>query len=267
MRISESYIERKETDVLRADTLKNNLLWLRSFGCKIRTCDDLIYIDHPELPEYVARLILSTPEEAVDRLRRIFAEDKGMSIKPDIYLDEVSSSPRLQSALAENGFKPTYINVTMAKVLTPKPESTQLILKEAKLNDLGEWSSLYSRGFEHSGHEAEIDRSRWHRAFKVAPNVRQWFFMKENNAIGVCQTCEANNVVGIYSFTLCPPKRNSQNLLGAIRAIRAKIPEGGAVRAYFELRMREDSPSRRHTTKSLFGFMIIRKMTGYHHLK
>ena len=265
MRISRNYLERKEIEALRVDTLDNNILWLSSFGCKIRIYDDLIYIDHPELPEYVARLILSTPEEAMHRLRKIFAEIKEMPTKPDIYFDELSISPGLQSALTENGFKAAYINATMSKVMRPKPESTELILKQARFHDLEKWSCLYSKGFERSEREAEIDRSRWHRTFKEIPSVRQWFLMKGNNAVGVCQTCEANNVVGIYSFALSPPERNLRNLLGAMRAIRAKVSRGGPVRTYFEVREREDSPSKRHTTKSLLGFSLIRKMTGYHY--
>ncbi len=118
-------------------------------------------------------------------------------------------------------------------------------------------------GFGRVGGEAVLDRHRWRLAFG-REEVRHWFFIRRDEVVGVCQTCDAHGVVGVYSFTLIPKGRNLSLIHGAIQTLRAKLAERGRVTTYFE-RVKEGSrkPFLARPAKLFTGFKVIRVAASY----
>lgn len=249
---------------LRLAVLINNSKWLRSFGCKVRCAHELMYIQHPELPDYNACLILNPPNIALERMQMLIDEINQMPIIPNIYVDEDSISEAFHSTLTANGFKAVYTNTTMAGIVTPIPAPKDFVLNPLRFDDFDLWLSLYSEGFNRYEKDAEIDRSRWSQAFRSHEGVKHWFIIREKTPIGICQTCVGSGVVGVYSFTIKPLARSFRNLQGSIGAIRVKLTEQGNATIYLELLENEGSISRRGINRYLRELVVIRKMIGYH---
>jgi len=267
MKITSDNILYYKLEDLRNMTLNNNLLWLESFGCKIYQEKGLISIENSKMPDYFARVIISPPKQANEKALLILNEFEQESIKPEIFIDENSTSPILHSILDSKGFKPIEVNATFARVLFPGPKTLDFFLRPAEVDENKKWSSLYSRGFNHYGIKKEIDRIRWLHAFETSDSVKHWFIVKNKSLIGVCQTCIGNSVVGIYSFTLSHSNRTLSTLHGALLAIRMKLTEQGAAVAYFEKRFKENIRTKKYSAKPLLGFKVIRKLIGYRRVK
>ena len=214
-----------ELESLSEATLDNNLLWLRSFGCEVRRKENLIEIKHPQIRDYSAWLIFEHQEKTRTQLASIFEEIEGSPTAPDIYLDHYLFNPSIEQLLAENNFKPAFINLTLALKPSSKQEPAPLTLQPAERANFEQWLLLYADGFNRHGRDAEVDRRRWLHAFENSDSVRHWFFVKDNDIAGICQTCIANGVVGIYSFTLMPGFRGIRNILIAMQALRESFVE------------------------------------------
>jgi len=251
-----------QVDNLRQRALENNLLWLESFGCQIKRYENLIYVNHPNMPDYCAWLIYGSPSEALNNLRSIFAESDPKRCLPDVYIDETAFDASIHSTLVENGFIATLVNMTTAGVITPKAEATDLRLQLADPDDATRWSAFYSEGFNRSGRRAEIDRVRWQLSFENE-NVRNWFVMNGRNPIGVCQTCVGFEVTGIYSLTLKTSERGLRQLRPALKALRNRLTEKNKVTVYFERLRREQSSGKQRGSLEFHELMAIRKMIGY----
>jgi hypothetical protein len=251
-----------EITKLRADTLANNLIWLESFGCEISRHDGAIYIAHPKLPEYCAWLIVGARGEALERIRAVADGLDPGSAAPYIYVDEAAGSPELRALLGARHFAPTLVNVTKAGVWTPRAAPTDVLLRPASPGETALWASLYSEGFGRSGSDAEKDRARWEQSLKGG-RVRHWFLLRGEEAVGVCQTCAASGVVGIYSFTLKPSARNAYHLRSSLRALRAGLTSRGEITFYFERLWNRGSDNRQRITQATRRLTVVRKMVGY----
>jgi hypothetical protein len=250
-------------EALRAATLNNNLVWLKSFGCEIRHCDDSIYINHPQMRDYSAWLILGAPHRAKENLTAALGENKKLLVEPDIYVDDACSSAALETTLVEDGFKSISVSMTTAKFLSRNYAPTELTVQPADRSSFEQWTSLYSEGFNRHGHDAEVDRFRWLQSFESDDRVQHWFFTIGDRKVGVCQTCVCFGVVGIYSFTLGSGARGLRNLKKALRALRAKVAKQGETCVYWERLLPAGSHERRRRARSSSGIIVVRKLIGY----
>ncbi|MFN2491295.1 MAG: hypothetical protein ABR501_00235, partial [Pyrinomonadaceae bacterium] len=134
-------------------------------------------------------------------------------------------------------------------------------LKLAGSDDHAQWCALYAEGFARTGKAADVDRDRWRKSFGH-PDVLHWFLVQNGRSVGVCQTCIANGVAGIYSFTLLPGYRSVGRLITALRSVRAEILLRCEEIIYFErVRNRVAIPLRK---PMIFGsFKTIRKFLAY----
>ncbi len=141
--------------------------------------------------------------------------------------------------------------------------SYDVSVRAAEQWEIEQWASAYSLGFGRVGGEAVLDRHCWRLAFG-REEVCHWFFIRRDEVVGVCQTCDAHGVVGVYSFTLIPKGRNLSLIHGAIQTLRAKLAERGRVTTYFE-RVKEGSrkPFLARPAKLFTGFKVIRVAASY----
>jgi len=251
-----------QLESIRAATLNNNIIWLESFGCQVTREGNLISIEHPEVPGYNVRLIFGSSEVALTQLHAVLEQTKHRKVRPDIFIDEVSSSPAISSALNSRGFAVTAVNVTKFSSWDPAHEETPVTLQPAAPGDFDQWTSLYSDGFSHYGQEVEYDRYRWRKAF-AAQNIRHWFITREQEKLGVCQTCQGSSVTGIYSLTLKSTKRGLHYLRPAIRALRSKLTENGEVPVYFERLWNKGWFNKQRIVGDPHGFKVVRIMIGF----
>lgn len=250
-------------DGLRKATLHNNLIWLQSFGCEVEDYGDLVHIHHPQLPAYSAWLITSPAEESNRQLKNLLKRVKGASATPDIYLDEVSCDLANRQMLAENDFNNDFVSLTLVSPVLPQRNPSALTLKRADRSCFNEWLALYAEGFNRLGRDAEIDRSRWLLALERSDAVRPWFFLKGDDVVGICQTCEAEGVVGAYSFTLRPRFRGVRWIRAANCALNARAAEMGERYLYLERLLPAQSNRVRRRVNSNSRIVLIRKMFGF----
>lgn len=248
---------------LRTATLRNNLIWLQSFGCEVEDYGDLVHVRHPQIPDYSAWLIMGPPEQSARRLKRLLEELRGSDATPDIYLDEGSCDSSSQQMLAEHEFDNVSLSLTLVSPASLQSAPPALTLKRADRSSFDEWLALYAEGFNRRGAEKEIDRSRWLLALEKSDAVQPWFFQKDDDMVGICQTCRAEGVVGIYSFTLRPRCRGVRWIRAANCALTAKAAETGEPYLYLERLLPADSNRARRKVNSNARIVLVRKMFGY----
>jgi hypothetical protein len=251
------------SEELRARTLDNNLTWLESFGCEIERQAEIIYVQHRELLEYNAHLVLGLSKATLTHLESLLAEVKVPS--PHIYVDERFGTDVLLSMLENGGFRPVLISQIKASRVALRPANAIIDMKLAQAADHAQWSALYSEGFARLGKAAEADSARWQKSFGN-PRVLHWFFVYHGQQIGVCQTCIFSGVVGVYSFTLRPRYRRVTMVICAARALRTEILRRGETIIYFE-RVRNLAPVM-PTTPSMFRSLNpIRTFVDYNRVE
>jgi hypothetical protein len=256
-----------ENDVreLRAATLDNNLLWLESFGCKVRRAAGCIHVEHPWMPDYVALLVTGEPGEFLRELQMSITKMGPPTTAPDIYVDATSINPAVRSILDKNGFYEAALSLTMSGCWTPKVIPNDLQLRPVAPTEIDRWSSLYSRGFRRTGRDAQHDRVRWRHAYD-SPYVRHWFLGTADRLLGVCQTCTCSGVTGIYSFTILPPERGFRMVRMALRAIQAKLTQDGRVTVYFERVKKTGRSIRPPIRPPTDGLRVIRTWIRHCHI-
>jgi hypothetical protein len=260
---------------LRETTLANNLAWLRSFGCRTQDeGDGVVRVEHATLPDFCALLLMSPTARARRTLREFLAEVEGAHSAPDVYVEEELEKGGLgavsvEEALAARGFARLSANTTTAGEWTPRAATPELRARAATPEEHARWSALYSEGFGRAGRDARLDLARWELSFNSAAVVHWFFVGAGGEEVGVCQTCEASGVVGIYSFTLAPALRGPHALASAIHALRARLTERGKVLVYFERAKRKRARLPHHPANALRpapGFKVIRVTAGYSRL-
>jgi hypothetical protein len=261
MEINVDRFSRGGFEMIRSATMNNNFVWLEAFGCKIQRYEDLAYVNHPQLRDYSAWLILGQPETALKRLEFVLDNIKSNATAADIYLEEALFLS-LDTALRESRFAPNSLNVTLANLLNASKVPTSLTLRQADLGNFDRWLALYAEGFSRFGRDAEIDCSRWYRAFTVS-GVRHWFLLRGKDPVGICQTCTDSGIVGIYSFTLRPAIRGARNMLAAVRALQAKAIEEEGTCIYFERLFPANSRANRRVSQRSLAIIPVRRMLGY----
>ena len=249
----------------RKDSLENNICWLESFGSRIRRYDGLICVDHPRSTDYCARLIVAPVGDTISLLKTVLAEDARAGTDPWVYVDDEVLDARLQLLLAANGLIRAGVNITKAGMWTPIEESKiGFRLEAAQLEDMDRWSACYSEGFARTGQEVAIDRSRWQLSFEGG-RVQHWFLTRQGRTAGVCQTCTASGIVGVFSLTLLPAERGASGVRRAFRALRTRFTSHGSVRVYFERRWNEYPRRHQRLSGRSRGFRIVRRMVGHRH--
>lgn len=247
---------------LRAATLENNLLWLTSFGCTVRRLAGLVLVEHEDLPEYDARLLLDAADQTLARLGLLLSEE---ARRPhDLYVDHHAEDPAMRELLAGVGYAPRSTSLTMAGIWSGgEPPPADVALRRVSRDELDAWSDLYSRAFGRSAGQAAVDRRRWRRA-AAERSLISWLFLRGGERIGTVQTCAAHGVVGIYSFAILPPHRRLMTTLHVLRALRAEVTGGGEAIVYFE-RAREESPGCKVSPvePQAHRFAAVRRWTRY----
>jgi len=250
---------------LRARTLSNNIVWLESLGCSVSRDGGIVNVDHPILREFKACLVVSDHSENLSQLKSIVAETAGDPEKAkNIYLDESTVNNSLREFLDEAGFKPILSSIVTVVAVGQGSLSTEISLERAPYSERENWFAMYAEGFDRNK-DASIEERlrRWGNAFDSA-HVENWFFVERGQRIGVCQTCTANGLVGLYSFTLIPQHRRIRKLLMSVRSLRAKLLADGVDLAYFERVQGIGLPHRR--VMPLKRFAAIREFTVYHRI-
>lgn len=248
---------------LRTRTLRNNLVWLRSFGCAIRRAHRGLRVSHPELPEYCAWLLDSPDPDPHERIRMVLAEVRSESSAPDLCIETFEPDALLESLLREAGYERGLASVTKAAIWSPDMVPASPRITRVARQRISDWSALYSEGFGRTGESRELDRTRWQRA-AAQPKLRFWFIEQANQPIGVCQTCHDCGVVGIYSFTLVPAHRGRSSVRACMNALRAQLTARGEVTVYFE---RVKPPRRFVQSSSLISALPapVRNWQTYRH--
>lgn len=242
----------------KARTLANNLVWLKSFGCKVTFKDNIIHVQHANLPEYNTYLVIGSSEQTPAQIELLLADREPVSL---VYVDDAASTEELRSVLASGGLSPAFISRVKMTRLTPRKNATDIELHQAQAHDVPEWSALYSMGFARFGKQAEVDRKRWQEAFKH-PEIQHWFFVERGSYIGTSQTCISDGVVGVYSVTLSPGYRRVAKVIAATRCLAAEMVRRGEELVYFE-RISNRVPAPLSKAAMFLGFKTIRRFVAY----
>jgi len=239
---------------LRDLTLADNLEWLRTFGCIVEQRGELIYIDHPRLPEYKAWLFTRATPRALGELTHLAS---GEMLGPrTIFVDDDIADTTVFSLLAHARIVAR--NVTFAARVPPRAWRSSTRLVPATGNDWRLWSEVYSRGF---GREelAAIDRERWRLAFG-STFMQHWFFVQKGSHVGVCQTSNGP-LHGIYSFAFVPEARGVGPTLNGLRALMAYVSRQPSPWIYFEFLSQSSLAGAR--VRSAVGLTRVRTFNGY----
>ncbi len=248
---------------LRERTLANNLVWLRSFGCRVERRGGVVTVAHPELKDYCALLLFADPESSYEALRDYVWRWPGWAPAPSVYVDREAYSPPFRLLLSRKGCARTSVSRVTAGEWRRAARTGEVGIRAARPEEADDWASLYSLGFGREGADRESDRRRWRMSFRDA-DVRHWFFLRGGKVVGVCQTCDAHGVVGIYSFTLVPEERRPGRVHSAVDALRTRLVEGGPARVYFErVRGPESLRPARRPAGALAGFKVVRVSESY----
>lgn len=219
-------------ELLQAATLRNNIVWLRSFGCNVVEAGCWVRIWHDVLTDYRALLLLPpTGQElaasSADQLRTAIER------RIAIYIDsQVASTwgPLLEAqgyTLGPSSF------VSAVDVHAESLRGDGLQIHEARRREIPAWSALYSRTFERKGTLCEADLSRWQRTAQTK-EVTHFFFMRSAEPVGVCQVCDSNGLAGLYSVGFAPVARNRKLLRHAMSLVARKVAARGLEVLYFE---------------------------------
>ena len=250
-------VERDLQSELREKTLANNLVWLASFGCEIVRSPGIIEVTHADIPEYNAQMIVGWNAETAERLESLLNDSEEVL---NVYVDE----PFLNDAgvlLSHHGLQPAFSSRVKFSQLKGKGKPPAgYKLRRAQTDEIQPWCELYAAGFGRKQFQT-LDRKRWQRAF-ANPAVSHWFFVAQDQEIGVMQTCSTDDVVGIYSVTFLPESRGTKRIIAVAKTLRAVLWEQGARTIYFErVRRRVWKPS---VTSPMFRqFKTLRKFLVY----
>jgi hypothetical protein len=229
----------------------------------VRREGSVVRVDNPEARDYRALLLFGGERESYDALRRCAGEEGAGSFPPNVYVDRQADSPDLRRLLTRKGCARTVVSYVTAGEWGGGEAAADVSVRAAERRESARWASAYSLGFGRGGGEAALDRQRWRLAFGHEA-VRHWFFTRRDGVVGVCQTCDAHGVVGVYSFTLINRGRGLGLIHSAIHTLRARLAERGPVTVYFE---RVKGGGRRPflvgSRKLLTGFKVIRVAEGY----
>ena len=249
----------------RRDTLQNNLVWLASFGCTIEWHSHTISVFHPSLPEYRAWLFYGDSEDLKGRLPSFGGEAPGSDGLPGIYVDQSCDTAAFHNSLTRVGFRRVATSVTYAGPMRPRRGKTLLRFRQAKAAESDSWSAAYSAGFGRAGKEAALDLERWRLYFQSGDAVRSWFLMLDGETIGITQTCQAHNVVGLYSVAVLPPFRRQLGFRRVIQAAQSTLPFDEPIRSYFEVVRSPARPKRNCLVLCGDRFDVVRAMSAYAH--
>ena len=252
-------VERDLQSELREKTLANNLVWLVSFGCEIASSPGIIEVTHADIPEYNAQMIIGWTEDTAARLESLLNNSDQVL---NVYVD----APFVNDAgalLSSHGLQPAFssrVKFSQLKGQGRAPEGYSL--RRAGTHELESWCDLYAAGFGRKQLQT-LDRKRWQRAF-ANPAMSHWFFVAQDQQIGVMQTCATDEVVGIYSVTFLPEYRGTRRIIAVAKALRAVLWEQGARIIYFErVRHRVWKPPAKSQMfrqfKTLRKFLVFRK--------
>jgi hypothetical protein len=244
-----------DQDRLRAATLSNNVLWLRSFGSEVVEREGRVDIVRSPVPAYVG----STAFDG-DALRQIVKEH-AFANDSRVFADMFAVGSAERALLRDSGYEQIAgaCSVVVAGTVRPTTRRTDG-LRITPARNWRAWSDLYSAAFEQSEVTAEINRERWRKSFR-SPEVEHWFYQSGSQPIAVCQTVHAFGVTGLYSFGILRPWRCVRTSALAIRALHAEISSQNDLNLYFEVLLRhKSSPAR---TASRLGLHVIRKVCGF----
>ncbi|MFM0097119.1 hypothetical protein PQQ87_16020 [Paraburkholderia nemoris] len=214
-------IRQPDIEKLRAATLKNNIVWLESFGCTATASGGFVRVSHPELPDFTAWMVTDSKPET----RGAFAHSLSGSTLPDgfsIYVDDlvdVAEFPGLTTArLLPDISRVHTVTVQRNAIHASGPIAADEVGPES----LPLWVGLYGEGFDRNPEQRDLDARRWTRSMRDR-HLRHWLFVENGVNVGVAQTCDSAGVTGIYSFTLRPQYRQSGRTRFAVSAIVDKI--------------------------------------------
>lgn len=250
---------------LRANTLCNNLVWLKSFGCTIKREGKLVLVHHPRLREFTACMVIDNDAGNLVRLDVVLSEAALGQAAPDVYIDSEVKDGLIHRLLADKGFQPVLTSIITVGVVLPAKEVEGISLERATVSQRDLWCEIYYEGFGKKGETTVEDIvDRWSDTF-VSEDVHNWLFVENGRQIGVCQSCTANGVVGLYSFTLLPSERGVNTVMSVIKALRAKLFRDGERVAYFE-RTQELRSRHRKVGFAAASLTGIREFTAYRRL-
>ncbi len=216
-------------DMLQESSFRNNLVWLRSFGCQVTEGPGWARVTHDELAEFRA-LVLLPEVNAIDSAKQV---NRAVAEGIAIYLD-ARVVPTWHGALEMKGYQSGPSSSVRAVAVRPHlHRGGNLVLREARFDEIMTWSDLYSQVFERVGSVREADQRRW-RLAASHPEITSLFFLCGAQFTGVCQLCTSDNMVGLYSVGFLPFARTHATLREAALSISEWVTARGQTVIYFE---------------------------------
>ena len=234
---------KEQRDVWRNATRENNLIWLESFGCKVSRSKHAIRVEHDELAEYCAWLVYGDDAVLIDRLSQHVADQSEWS-GGRIFVDVAAQAPMIWRLLRDGQFDTVGTSATFAAIVEAKSSSSAYDERAAKLDEVERWSTMYVDEFSRQQYSAQNLR-RWRRCFRGSSAVRFWFLLRLGEEIGIVQTCDAQDIVGLYSLALTKENRSFANLHGVRVSLASYLTRDGDAAVYFELESRKQTPPER----------------------
>ncbi|GJH18465.1 hypothetical protein CBA19CS22_18005 [Caballeronia novacaledonica] len=248
---------RSDIEKLREATLRNNIVWLKSFGCTVIVNGGFIRVSQSQMPDFTAWIITdSKPDTARALARSLSAATSadGLSIYVDDLVD-IAELPGLGTARLLPDV--SWIHTVTVRHHERQP-SCPVAAREVGPEKLSLWADLYGEGFDRNSEQRKLDALRWARSV-ANPHLKHWLFVEDGRDIGVAQTCHAFGVTGVYSFTLRPQYTRSNLARFAMRAIADNILGNDRMATlYFERVSLADSCSRRrqfHSTRIIRSYI------------
>jgi hypothetical protein len=239
-------------EALRAASLANNIMWLRSFGSEVVEDDGRIEVLASPIAEYVSVVVLTA-----GALRHVAEQRAAKTMFIDDRLFAGGAADLLRRCGYERVAGIASVTVGGRVALRRRsPGAVSMVVSD----DIDEWSKLYSEAFGRVGAEADVDRTRWRRA-SATGNVQHWTFMRGGGPIGVCQTIHAFGITGVYSVGVLSDARSPVAAFGVVRALQAVLRAHGWDAIYFETfgAWRSRRAARRlrlHVLRSLYAYAI-----------
>jgi hypothetical protein len=220
------------SEVLRSAASRNNVEWLRAYGCEIEQSRSGLRVWHKGLPEFRALIVLrETPPLARDDIHRDLdaAYRDGLAL----YLDQGVSrewSKSLRSSQYRLVFRS---NVRFATLSGRGASVGTIVVRRLDVADVEVWRSLYQRVFERAKHAESCDSERWERAFR-SHSLQHYVFEREGLKVGLCEFCVDADLAGLYSVGFVRESGDAGALRRALLTACKCVFDQGVRLIYFE---------------------------------
>lgn len=236
---------------LRETCSRNNLRWLRSFGCVVEKRDGCVRVWNDSLDDYRA-WIVEMQAQALDVTHASAVCADAATHAMAVYLESPTSKP-WTDRLTSSGFERRFRSVVrVLRASGHGAPSLGLQLAEISGDEVSAWAAVYSRLFST---DPKFERQRWELSLQDR-SLHHYVFRVQGKPIGLCQLYLAEGVAGLYSVGLLPPAPRGKLIQVAARLILAEATDRGYDHVYFERARRSHADKVSATTRVLRDFEV-----------